>query len=243
MILKLAYQEIDPVNDPYWNDMRNHDYSSSLPGVREFIHQNSREMKSPNKRRNRFTWILAVLAPLLVFFSCQRKTYVEPQSATLSFIAKDSVQSRFDFVLQKYAEKEWKSELLSHAGTMHGTVSAPNESYNRLKTFAEELKTITGVNELYLSSERTTVIESRLSRLSYKIFNRHIDATEASDVQLRNEIEAKLKETGLDNLKVQLVKENGRRQVKFIPDGKTRDFTIDLTLHDGTNVTAVAEKW
>jgi hypothetical protein len=223
--------------------MRNHDYSTSFPAVREFIYQNSQKMRSPNRKRNRITWILAVLLPLLIFFSCQRETYIEPQGATLSFIANDSVQSSLDFVLQKHADKKWRSVLRSHAGTMHGIVSAPNESYDKLKVFAEELKTITGVTELYLSATTTTVEESRLSRLSYKIFNCHVDATVASNEQLRTEIETKLKETGLHNLKVQLVNENGRRQVKFEPTGKNHDFAIELTLRDGSNITAIAEKW
>lgn len=88
-----------------------------------------------------------------------------------------------------------------------------------------------------------TFYSSRLSRLSYKIFNQHIDATGASNEQLNTEIETKLKETGLHNLKVQLVEENGRKQVKFIPNGQARNFSIDLTLRDGSNVTAIAENW
>ena len=84
--------------------------------------------------------------------------------------------------------------------------------------------------------------ESPLSRLSYQMFNKHIGATSTSEEQLRREIETKLQETGLYNLDVQLVKENGRKQVKFASNGKTSDFSIELTLRDGSNVTAIGEK-
>ncbi len=242
MILKLAYQETDPVSDPYWNNMRNHDYNTSFPAVRDFIQQSSQKMRSPNKRRNRITWVLAVLLPLLIFFSCQQKTYIEPQGATIGFIAKDSLQSTLEFAIQQFADKTWKIVMRSHAGTIHGTIYASTDSSSKLKAFVEKLKTITGVTELYFSTMTTAVKESRLSHLTYKIFNRHVYRTGATDEELRSEIESKLKENGL-HLKVQLVKESGRKQVELIPRGEIRDFSIDLTLLDGTNVTAIAEKW
>jgi len=243
MISRLASQEIDPVNDPYWNDMRKRDYSSSFPAVSQFIHHHSPKMRSANRRRKHVFWVIAVLLPLLIFYSCKRKTYIEPQGATLSFIANDSVQSTFDFALKQYADRHWECVLRSHAGTIHGTIYAPSVSYSKLQEFSEKLKTINGVAELYLSAVSTTVKESRFSRLSYKIFNRHVDAKGASDEQLRTEIETKLKASGLLNVKVQLLTENGRRQVKLIPTGNKRDFVIDLKLRDGSSVSAVAEKW
>src|SRR5215212_6530478 len=111
MILKIAYKELDPEDNSYWNNMRNRDHSASFPAVKDFIHQNAAKMKRPNRRRNRITWAVAVLLPLLILFSCKRKTYIEPQGATLSFTAKDSVQSTFEFLLPQYAEKEWQSVL------------------------------------------------------------------------------------------------------------------------------------
>jgi len=242
MILKLAYQENDPVDDPYWNDMRKHDYSKSFPAVREFIHQNSLKMRSPNRRRNRITWLLAVLLPLLIVFSCKRETYIEPQDATLSFIANDSAQSHLEFAIKQQAEKTWRVVFKSHTGTIHGTINVPAKSYDKLKEFAEKLKTIPGVMELYLSALSTSVKESRFSRLSYKIFNLHVDATSASDEQLSTEIETKLKAIGQYKLKVLLIKEDGKKHVKLVPIGKTGEFSLDLTLQDGTNVTATGEK-
>ena len=243
MISKPTYPETDPVSDPYWDDMRKQDYSKSFHAVAEFISQNAHQAKVPHKRRNRLVWILAIFLPLLVFFSCKRTTYTEPQGITLSFIAKDSVQSALDFLLQQYAEKEWKSVLHSHAGTIQGTIYAPAESYSKLKAFSEKLKALPGVAELFLSVMNATVKESPLSHLSYTIFNWHFNSIRTSDEQLRMEINTKLKETGIYNLQLQLVSENGKRQVKLLPNGKVNDFSIDLTLHDGTNITALAEKW
>ena len=115
MILRLAYQENDPENNPYWNDMRNHDYSKSFPAVSNFIHQNSTKTRSP-KRRNRITWVVAVVLPLLIFFSCKQKTYTQPQGATLGFTAKDSVQSTVELAIQQFAESRpeegWKALLI-----------------------------------------------------------------------------------------------------------------------------------
>jgi hypothetical protein len=243
MILERACQETDPVNDPYWNDIRNHDYSTSFPAIKDFIHKQSPNGRRRNNRTKYFTWVIAVLLPLMIFFSCKRKTYIEPEGATLSFIAKDSVQLTLEFTLQQYVEKKWSVVFRSHAGTIHGTIQAPGESYPNLKTLSEKLKMIPGVAELYLSAVQTTVKESRLSRLSYKIFNRHVDAVGASNEQLLADIRAKLRETGLHNMNVQLLEENGKRQVKFIPTGNSRDFSIDLTLRDGSTVSAIAEKW
>lgn len=242
MKLSFAYQEIDPVTNPYWDDMRNHDYSTSFPAVRDFIHQNLQKMRSPNKRRNRISWVLGVLLLLLIFFSCQQKTYIEPQGATIGFIAKDSLQSTLDLAIEQFADETWRIVMHSHAGTIKGTIYASVDSSGKLKAFVEKLKTITGVTELYFSAMTTAVKESRLSHLSYKIFNRHIDGTGASDEQLLSEIESKLKENGL-HLRVQLVKENGRKQVELRPIGRTRDFSINLKLLDGSNVIAIGEKW
>jgi hypothetical protein len=243
MILRVGYQESDSANDPYWDSMRNQDYSRSFPAVKEFIHQNSQKMKRPNKRRNFITWALAVLLPLLIVFSCKRETFVEPQNATLSFLAKDSSQSSVEFLIQQYADKQWKVVMRSHAGTIHGTIHAPTETYDKLKTFSEKLKSLPGVNEFFLSSFSTTVEESRLSRLSYKIFNRHFDAKSASVEKLRAELEAKLKEVGLNDLKLKLTKADGRMQLNTEPTGTGYEFSVDLTLSDGTNVTAIGEKW
>jgi hypothetical protein len=145
MILRLAYQENDPENNPYWNDMRNHDYSKSFPAVSNFIHQNSTKTRSP-KRRNRITWVVAVVLPLLIFFSCKQKTYTQPQGATLGFTAKDSVQSTVELAIQQFAEKTWKVVMRSHGGIIHGTIYAPSKSSGKLKLFVEKLKTIPGVN-------------------------------------------------------------------------------------------------
>jgi hypothetical protein len=243
MTLKPGQQENDPVNDSYWENMRSHDYGTSFHAVKDFIRQNSQKRKSPNKRRRYIAWLLVALLPLLIFFSCKRETYIEPQDATLGFLAKDSVQSAIELAIQQHADKRWRVVMKSHAGIIHGTVYAPTETHNQLKALAEKLKTITGVTELYLSSLSTAVEESRLSRLSYKIFDRHVDATSASDEQLRTEIETKLKAIGQYDLKVQLMKENGKRQVKFEPTGNDHEFSVALTLSDGTNVTATAEKW
>ena len=242
MILKLAYQENDPVDDPYWSDMRNHDYSKSYPAVKDFIHQTSQNMKRPNKRRSYITWMLAVLLPLLIFFSCKRETYIEPQEATLSFLANDSAQSSIEFAIQQYADKKWRVVFRSQTGTIHGTIYAPSDAYSGLKTFGDKLKIVPGVTELYISAFNPTVKESRLSRLSYKIFNQHIDAKSTSDEQLQIEIEKKLKAIDLHSIKVQLINEDGKKHVKFVPIGKTGEFSLDLILQDGTNVTAIGEK-
>jgi hypothetical protein len=222
--------------------MRNHDYSRSFPAVKDFIHQNSQKMKSPNKRRNYITWMLAVLLPLLIFFSCKRETYIEPQEATLSFTAKDSAQSNIEFAVQQYADKKWRVIFRPHAGTIHGTIYAPSDAYSGLKTFSDKLKIIPGVIDLYISAFNPAVKESRLSRLSYKLFDRHVDAKSATDEQLRTAIELKLKESGLPYLKVQLINEYGKKLIKFVPTGNNSGFSLDLTLPDGTNVTAISEK-
>lgn len=239
MILRLAYQENDPVENSYWNDMRNHDYSKSFAAVKGFIHQNSPQMRSPNKRRNHITWLFAVLLPMLIFFSCKQNIHIEPQGATLSFIAKDSVQSTVEFAIQQFADNTWKVVMRSHAGIIHGTIYTSDKSSVKLKAFIEKLKTTTGVMELHYSAASTAVKESRLSQLSYKIFNQHIDAKSTSNKQLCTEIETKIKATGLHNLKVQLVEENGKKLVKFVSTGKNQDFSINLTLRDGTNVIAI----
>lgn len=239
MILRLAYQESDPVINPYLDDIRSHDYSRSFSSVRDFIKQNSDKRRDPNKRRFRITWVLVILLPFLIFFSCKQKTYKEPQGATLSFTATDSAQSRIDFVIQQYADKTLRVVLRSHAGTIHGTFYAPTDSSSKLKAIAEKLKAITGVNEIYLSAMSTTVKESPLSRLSYNIFNRHVDATGATDEQLRTEIEGTLQKSGLLNLKVELITDGGKKKVKFVSKGKGVNFSINLTLRDGTNVTGI----
>ncbi len=242
MILRLAHQENDPANDPYWNDMRNHDYSKSFPAIKEFIHQNSPKMRNYKRKRNRIGWALAILLPLLVVFSCKRETYIEPQGATLSFIAKDSLESFLAFAIQKYGDDKWRVVMHSNDGTMFSTIYVPAESYDKLKEFAEKLKPNTGVAELYLSAVSTSLRESRFSRMSYKIFNQHVDAKGATDEQLSSEIEKKLKAIGVSNMKVQLVKEFGKKQVKLIPTGKGKDFTVDIKLQDGSNVSVIAKK-
>ena len=243
MLARLSYNEIDPLTDPYWNDMRNRDHSKSFSAVSDFIRQNAHRMKRPGKRRKHITWALVILLPLLIFYSCTKQTYIEPQKATLSFTANDSILSTLDLTIHQFADKNWRAMLHPHAGSMYGTISAPSESFAQLKAFAEKLKSMQGVTELYLSAVSTTVEESRLSRLSYKIFNRHVDAKESTAEQLRTAIEKKLLEADLQNLKLELTKANGGTALRLVPNEKTRDFSINFTLPDGTTVTAVAEKW
>ena len=176
---------------------------------------------------------------------CARPAVKNPQriDTTLSFIANDSVQLLIEHTIKQYAEKPWRVVFRSYAGRMQCTIKAPGESYSKLNAFTEKLRTIPSVAELYLSSLSTTVKESRISRLSYKIFNEHLDATSESQEQLANQIERKLREEGLDSLMVQMLKENESIHMVFTPTGKNHDFSLDITLDDGTKVSAKADKW
>ena len=200
-------------------------------------------MRNPRRKRQRIIWALAVFVPLVIFFSCKRETYIQPQGTTLSFIANDSVQLLIEHTIKQYAEKPWRVIFRSHAGRMQCTIKAPGESYKKLNAFTEKLRTFPSVAELYLSNVSTTVKESRISRLSYKIFNEHIDATSASKEQLAEQLKRKLQQDGVDSLMVQLLKENESIHAVFVPTGKNRDFSLDITLDDGTKVSAMAEKW
>lgn len=243
MTLKSAYQETNPEDNTYWNDMRNHDYSASFPVVKNFIRHNSPQMKRPKNTRKRMALLLAVLLPMLLFFSCQRNTYIEPQGATLSFTAKDSLQTTIDYILRQYADKEWKAVFWPRNGIVRGVISTSAEQYEKLQQVTEKLKAIPGITEIYLSAVKTATKESPLSRLSYKLFNWHFNTVDVSDEKLHVAIASKLKETGQPNLQLKLVKENGRKQVSLIPNGNTHNFSIEFTLLDGSYVTAIAEKW
>ena len=243
MITRFACGESDPQNKAYWDEMRSRDYSPSFPAVKNFIRKNASRRRGPKKRNKRTVWVVALLFPLLVFFSCSRNTYTNPQGATLSFTAKDTLQTTIDYLLRQYADKEWKAVFWPRGSTLRSVISTSEKQYDRLKELAEKLKEIPGITELYLSAVKTTVKESPLSRLSYKLFNRHFNASDASDKQLRTALEAKLKETGRHDLQLTLVRENGRRQIALVPNDETHDFSLEFTLLDGSKIIAIGEKW
>jgi hypothetical protein len=244
MISKPTSQESDPVNNPYWDEMRNHDYKASFAAAKNFLHQNESKMTRSYKERKRGIWILSMLLlPLLVVFSCQRKTYIEPQGATLTFCAADSLSPAIEGMVRGLATKDWRAIFMPRGGKRLGTVTASAQQYERLKAFSQKLMAMPGVTEIYLSALKTAVEESRLSRLTYHIFDLHLDARDATDVQLRHEIAKRIKDAGQENLQLELVKVNGKKQVTLVPTVKTQNFSLDFTLPDGTNVTAMAEKW
>jgi hypothetical protein len=241
MSSKYPDQGSNPANKIFWDEMRNHDYSGSFTGVSNFIQQNSTQI-THNRRRQYGVWMVAILLPLLIFLSCQRKTFMLPQGATLTFMVSDSLNPAVMQLVRQHADKEWKAIFKPHAGAVLGTVFTPVEQYEKLKTFTEKLRAMPGVSEVYHTAIRTMIKESYVSRLSYRLFNHHIDDINAS-AQWRNEISRKLIETGLGNVQLQLVKEGRIRQVKLVPTGKTKDSSLAFALGDGTMVTAIVERW
>jgi hypothetical protein len=242
MISNHAEGESNPVNKTFWDETRNHDYSDSFPGVSRYIHQKASLIRTPDKTRRYKILIIAGLLPLLVFLSCQRKTYMQPHGATLTFMVIDSLSPAVEHAVRQHAEKEWGAVFRPHAGAKLGTVYTPVEQYEKLRSFAEKLKAMPGVSEVVHTAMRTRIKESAVSRLSYQLFNQHIDDINETE-EWRSEIATRLKATGVQNLQLDLVKGNGNQQVKLVPIGKTRDLSLDFALRDGTIVTAKVEQW
>ena len=241
---KLPFQKTDLEDAPYWNKMRSHDYSKSFDAVKVFIHQQSAIMNKRKERKNRIRLMLIIaLLPLMVLLSCKRNNYVQSQGATLSFTTNNSLVNQIDQVVRQYADKEWRVVFRPHGGTLRAVISTSAKQYEKLKEVADKLKAIPGISELYMSSIATAIKEPVLSRLSYKLFNWHFNAIDISDEQLRIAIQSKLMEIGQQGLQLQVVKESGRRQVNIASSNRVSNFSIQLTLSDGSNITAQAEKW
>ena len=228
----------------HWNALKQQDYSGSFNEVEAFLRSRPSNVNRKTSYRRRLIRI-AVLAmlPLLVFLSCKQNNYVQEQGATLSFTAHDSLLSRIDQIIQQYHDKDLRAVFKPSTGIMRAVITTSSRKYQMLKEMAEKLQAIPGINELYVSSVTTTVREPILSRVTYQLFNQHFNAVDLTDEELSLEFKQKLAtvETGL--LPLELTTTNGRKQLMFASTEKMRNFSVDLTLKDGSNIRAEASKW
>jgi hypothetical protein len=247
-MLKVAYQDYNISIDPYWEGMKQHDYRQSLPAVKKFIKGNEELLRNrkPKRYKRSFGWAMALLVPLLIVLSCTRVENLEPLGYTINFsIPQNQVLNLKNHSLVN-ENKGW--QMLSgkdakDANYLSLTFFAPANEKSKLDAFINEVKAIRQVRNFQLTPVNTTINESLLSRISYKVFKAHIDARGLTPEELRSTIKTQLNRSGLKNIDVVIENDvEGTRMIKLVPRNETGDYSIDIKIDDGLTRTAIKEE-
>ncbi|HEX8333427.1 MAG TPA: hypothetical protein VF622_12435 [Segetibacter sp.] len=248
MMLKVAYQDYNSNIDPYWESMKQHDYRQSLPAVKRFINDNEELLRNrkPKRYKRNFGWALALLVPLFIVLSCTRVENLEPLGYTLNFsIPRNEALDLKNHTLVS-AKQGWQMLSGKDAKDLNYlslTFFAPANEKSKLDAFINEVKAIPQARNFQLTPVNTTISESLLSRISYKVFKAHIDARGLNPEELRSTIKTQLNKNGLNNIDV-VIENNaeGTRMIKLLPHNESGDYSIDIKIDDGLSRTAIKEE-
>lgn len=240
MILKIAYQDTNGSDmDPYWNALRGKNYDASFNDVKSFIKKKEDIIGRRKKPARNRKWMLAILIPVLVVVACTKTERTEAIGYTVSFVAPENNKQ----VFQKIQSLTGGTQVVADnniPGFVSYTFFIPTGKATT-ESLTRELQGINGIHQLSIVPVNTQVKESLASRLSYKIFNKHIDATGVPDDVLQQSIEIQLKNSGLD-VNVEIVLKNNHRSIRLKPAAGSDDFTIDLSIQDGPRKMVIQEE-
>jgi hypothetical protein len=231
MILKIAYQDTNGNDmDPYWDALRGKNYEASFKGVKSFIKKKESMMGRRRKRVPAWRWMLAALIPVLIVVACTKTERTEPIGYTVSFAVPEGNKQIF----QKIQSLSGGTSVVADniiAGYISYTFFI-NSGKAGKEFLTKELQAIKGINQLSIVPVNTQVKESLASRLSYKIFNKHFDATGVEDDVLKQSIESQLKNCNII-AEVEFFTRNGHRLIKLKPAAGSVNYSIDLSIKDG----------
>lgn len=224
----------------HFNQLKQENYDSTFPEIESWIYKRSLNLQSNQKLTvknqsnerilhkmkhfffgTKLRLVYTIIAFAVLIGACNMPvTQTESAGQMITFtIPKDNA----DFV-NKMNELPWikNAQITSNENTNNGVaqllyrIVLPNTTKEQVKAYANELEALGGIVTIKITGMDYDVKRPLYSAALHDILSIDIDATGKSDEELKNEIESKLREQGVD------------MKFKFTtgPDGR-RDITVE----------------
>lgn len=216
------------------NAVKQDDYSGTFPAVENWLYKTNIQLsnqKQLNERKlhkmknfffaNKLRLVYTIVVLLVIIGACNMPvTQTESAGKMITLVvAKDNT----DFAAKMNALPWMKNaQVSSNENTDNGKqqvlyrIVLPNTTEDEAKNYCKELEAIGGITTIRITGMDYDVKRPLYSAALHNFFSINIDATGMSDEELKNEIERKMKEQGIDM----------KFKLRTTPDGR-RDIMVE----------------
>ena len=241
----------------YFDELRNENYDNSFPAAESWLRNtnvNLLNKKSEGKFKMKFKNYFATnkfklaYTFLILAFVVAACNYPVTQEETAGDVLKWTVSKNNTETINKIENSDWFKSGEYNINEENGIVSyslvVPKEKHAGIQDINKQLSAMEGVMEVNIIPINETVKRPLYSAVLNDLFKIDINATNMSDAELNNEINAQLKKAGIENATVNFEKgPDGKRLLKVgIPDDQMhKSGGFDMTVQDGNNLTKLKE--
>jgi hypothetical protein len=244
----------------HFNQLKQENYDSTFPEIESWIYKRSINIQSNqqltdknlsnertlHKMKNFFfgtklRLVYTIIAFAVLIGACNMPvTQTESAGQMITFtIPKESG----DFV-KKMNELPWikNAQITSNENTNNGVaqllyrIVLPNTTKEQVKAYANELEALGGIVTIRITGMDYDVKRPLYSAALHDFFSLDIDATGKSDEELKNEIESKLREQGVDMKFKFTTGPDGRRDIRVehdqLLDANKEPRSFELNIED-----------
>ena len=224
----------------HFNQLKQENYDSTFPEIESWIYKRSLNLQSNQKLTvknqsnerilhkmkhfffgTKLRLVYTIIAFAVLIGACNMPvTQTESAGQMITF----TIPKENDDFVSKMNELPWikNAQITSNENTNNGVaqllyrIVLPNTTKEQVKAYANELEALGGIVTIKITGMDYDVKRPLYSAALHDILSIDIDATGKSDEELKNEIESKLREQGVD------------MKFKFTtgPDGR-RDITVE----------------
>lgn len=235
----------------YFDELRTENFDDTFPATDAWlrnINLNLNNKKSEGKISHMKNYFAAhklrlAYAFLILAFVVAACNYPVTQQETAGDVLKWSVSKDNTEAISKIENLEWfkKGEynINEDGNFIIYSLVIPKEIHASLQDYNKQLEAIAGVDMINIIPLNETVERPVYSALLNDLFKIDINADSMSDAELSKEIDAQLKNAGIENAEVNFYKgSNGKREIRMvIPEQEIKkDGGFDMTIKDGENV-------
>lgn len=245
--------------DIYFDELKSKNYDDTFPAAeawlrtintnlsnhknkteRKFSYMNIKKYFTANKFKLAYTFLILAF----VVAACN---YPVTQQESAGDVLKWTVSKDNTEAIKQIENFDWfkngEYNVNDDNNYLSYSLVIPKENHENAAAYEKQLETI-GVTTVNLIPLNETVKRPVYSALLNDLFKIDINASNMSDTELSKEIDAQLKNAGIENATVDFEKnKDGHRMVKLnIPEQEIKkDGGFDMTIKDGDNVTKMKE--
>ena len=224
----------------HFNQLKQENYDSTFPDIESWIYktsvnlQNNNNLTDPNERMlpkmknfffgSKLRLVYTIVAFVVLIGACNMPVTQTESAGQMISLAVNKSDNEF---ASKMLNLPWikNAQVTSNENVNNGVeqifyrIVLPNTTEEQVRAYSKELEAIGEISTIKITPMDYDVKRPLYSAALHDFFSINIDATGMSDDELKNEIESKLKEQGID-MKFQFkTGTDGRREIKMEHDG------------------------
>ncbi|MBK8553207.1 MAG: hypothetical protein IPL53_19970 [Ignavibacteria bacterium] len=238
----------------YFDELRTENFDDTFPATDSWlrnINLNLNKKKSEGKLSHMKNYFAAhkfrlAYAFLILAFVVAACNYPVTQQETAGDVLKWSVSKDNTEAISKIENLDWfkngEYNINEDGNFMSYSLVIPKENHSGLQDYNKQLEAIAGVDMINIIPLNETVERPVYSAFLNDLFKIDINAENMSDAELSKEIDAQLKNAGIENAEVLFYQgSSGKREIKMvIPEQEIKkDSGFDMTIKDGENVNRI----